>query len=433
MTGGTPVDEQAGPVEGNGLALESRLSLHPLASRRDGEGWIVGRSDTGDFVALPGVAVTFLDALRGGGTVGAAKLAADRAHGGDLDALDFCEKLIALGFVAAVEDVEIGGGRPRAPSLRRLRPAHVAWLFGTTGWVVTLLATVAGFCGAAALHSLPTTAGYFILRDQGLNLLLFTSISMSMLALHEFGHLAAARAANIDAWFGWGTRLAFLVAQTAVPGLWMARRRDRIRVYAAGARSDLLLAACAATGSGLLGTHSLGGRVLEAVSLNGIVAVLLQFEFYLRTDVYFIIQDAVGCKRLFDDATAYLRFVAARVLRREGAADRPDPRRFIPDSERRAVTLYAWIVLAGSTVTLALLARYGIPVTVELYVRSGRELADGFGAHHLLTSLDGACALLATAPLNLLLIRTLIRKHGSRLRAILGPGLRLRRASAGNP
>lgn len=427
MTGDTSVDEESGPVPGNGLALESRVSLHPLASRRDGEGWIVGRSDTGDFVALPDAAVTFLGALRGGGSVGAAKIATDQAHGCDLDALDFCEKLIALGYIAAVDGVGIGGERPRPPSLRRLRPAHVAWLFSTPAWLATLLVTVAGFCCAVALHALPTTADYFILRDQGLNLLLFTTIAMSMLALHEFCHLAAARAADVDAWFGWGTRLAFLVAQTAVPGLWMARRRDRVKVYAAGARCDLLLAACAAAGAGLLGTDTFGGRVLEAVSLNGIVAVLLQFEFYMRTDVYFIIQDAVGCKRLFDDATAYLRYLAARRFGRADEAGRPDPRGSIPAAERRAVTLYAWAVLLGSTVTLGLFARYGLPVAVELYARSGREIADGFRGDRPLTSLDGACALLATAPLDLLLIRTLVRKHGGRLRAMFRSALNPRR------
>ena len=306
----------------------------------------------------------------------------------------------------------------------------MAWLFSTPAWLGTLLVTVAGFCCAAALHSLPTTADYFILHDQGLNLLLFTAISMSMLALHEFCHLAAARAANVDAWFGWGTRLAFLVAQTAVPGLWMAERRDRIRVYAAGARCDLLLAACSAAGAGLVGTDTLGGRVLEAVSLNGIVAVLLQFEFYMRTDVYFIIQDAAGCKRLFDDATAYLRYLAARRFARADAAARPDPRQSIPAAERRAVTLYAWAVLLGSTVTLGLFARYGIPVAVELYARSGKEIADGFSGDRPLTSLDGACALLATAPLDLLLIRTLLRKHGGRLRALLRSALSPRRPSS---
>lgn len=415
------------PGQGNGLTDASRVSLHPLAARRDGEGWIVGRSDTGDFIALPDLAVTLLDALRGGGTIGEAKLAADSAHGGDVDALDFCASLIALGYVASVDGVDLDGEKPRPPSLRRLRPGHVAWLFSTPAWLSGLIATVAGFCIAAPLHALPTTSAFFIVRDQGVNLLLVTAIAMAMIALHEFCHLAAARAAGVDAWFGWGTRLAFLVAQTAVPGLWMARRRDRIKVYAAGARCDLLLAACAAAGAGLLGTDTLGGRVLEAASLNGIVAVLLQFEFYMRTDVYFIIQDAVGCKRLFDDATAYLRYLAARRFGRADTAGRPDPRLSIPAAERRAVTLYAWAVLLGSTVTLALFARYGLPVAVELYARSGREIADGFHGDRPLTSLDGACALLATAPLDLLLIRTLLRKHGGRLRAVFRSALNPRR------
>lgn len=407
------------PGQGNGLTDASRVSLHPLAARRDGEGWIVGRSDTGDFIALPDLAVTLLDALRGGGTIGEAKLAADSAHGGDVDALDFCASLIALGYVASVDGVDLDGEKPRPPSLRRLRPGHVAWLFSTPAWLSGLIATVAGFCIAAPLHALPTTSAFFIVRDQGVNLLLVTAIAMAMIALHEFCHLAAARAAGVDAWFGWGTRLAFLVAQTAVPGLWMARRRARVKVYAAGVGCDLLLSACAAVGAGVLGPGSFGGRVLEAVSLNGLVVVLLQFEFYMRTDVYFVIQDLTGCKRLFDDATAYLGYLAAQRFRRSGSADRRDPRLSVPAGERRPVTVYAWIVLVGSAVTLTVFARYGIPVVAQVYLRSGRELVGGFTGGRPLRSVDGACALLATAPLDLLLVRTLLRNHGGRLHRML--------------
>ncbi|MEY9862729.1 putative peptide zinc metalloprotease protein [Catenulispora sp. GAS73] len=405
---------EPGPALGSG----SRLSLHPLASRRDGEDWIVGRSDTGDFVALPDVAVTLIDALRQGRTVGEAKQAADAAHGSDVDALDFCRSLIELGFVAGVDGIELDGGEPRAPSLRRLRAGHVRWLVSAPAWLTVLVVTVAGFCYAAASHALPGPADFFVVHDQGVNLLLIAAIGMSMVALHEFCHLAAARAADVDAWLGWGTRLAFLVAQTAVPGLWMAPRRARVKVYAAGIACDLLIAGCAAAGAGAAGPASPAGRVLEAVSVNGVVSVLLQFELYMRTDVYFVVQDLLGCKRLFDDATAYLGYVAARRLRRAGSAGREDPRLSIPAAERRSVTCYAWFVLVGSTVTLSLFACYGIPVVFHVYALSMRELADGLGGGHPLTALDGACALLATAPLNLILLRALLRRHGPRLRTV---------------
>ena len=405
--------------QGPALGSDSRLSLHPLASRRDGEDWIVGRPDTGDFVALPDVAVTLIDALRRGLTIGDAKQAADTAHESDVDAVDFCRSLIELGFVAGVDGGELDGGEPRVPSLRRLRPGHVAWLVSTPAWLTALVVTVAGFCYAAASRALPGPANFFVVHEPGINLLLIAAIGMGMVALHEFCHLAAARAAEVDAWFGWGTRLTFLVAQTAVPGLWMARRRVRVQVYAAGMACDLLIAACAAAGAGAVGPGSPAGRVFEAVSVNGVVSVLLQFELYMRTDVYFVVQDLLGCKRLFDDATAYLSYVAARHLSRARGVGREDPRRSIPAAERRPVTYYAWFVLVGSTATLSLFARYGIPVIFHVYALSIRELADGLGGGRPLTALDGACALLATAPLNLILLRTLLRNHGRRLLAAL--------------
>ena len=91
--------------------LQSRIRLHVLASRPDGEDWIVGRVATGEFVGLPAEAMTFLGALREAGTVVAAKRRTELVHGEDIDALDFISELIGLGFVAAVDDEVLVGQR----------------------------------------------------------------------------------------------------------------------------------------------------------------------------------------------------------------------------------------------------------------------------------------------------------------------------------
>src|ERR1700678_1303309 len=119
----------AGPMTIARPTLQSRIRLHVLASRPDGEDWIVGRVATGEFVGLPAEAMTFLGALREAGTVVAAKRRTELVHGEDIDALDFISELIGLGFVAALDAEVIPEHQPRAPSLPRLRPHHVSWLF----------------------------------------------------------------------------------------------------------------------------------------------------------------------------------------------------------------------------------------------------------------------------------------------------------------
>ncbi len=46
------------------------------------------------------------------------------------------------------------------------------------------------------------------------------AIGWVLIALHELGHLATARAAGAPARISLGTRLQFLVAQTDVSGVW---------------------------------------------------------------------------------------------------------------------------------------------------------------------------------------------------------------------
>lgn len=45
----------AGPAAVTTVTAASRVRLRPLCARRDGAGWVIGRIDTGEFVAVPEV------------------------------------------------------------------------------------------------------------------------------------------------------------------------------------------------------------------------------------------------------------------------------------------------------------------------------------------------------------------------------------------
>jgi putative peptide zinc metalloprotease protein len=397
--------------------LQSRIRLHDLASRPDGEDWIVGRVATGEFVGLPAEAMTFLRALRDGGTVVAAQRQTELVHGEDIDALDFISDLIGLGFVAAVDDEAIAEEQPRPPSLPWLRPHHVSWLFR-----VPALAAVGSFIAAGAvvtaISGLPGYPAFFALANPGLTLALAAAIGMAVTALHEFSHLAAARAADMYGWFGWGTRLWFLVAQTSVPGLWMASRGVRLRFFLAGMTCDLVVFSTCAIGAASTSAASPAHHILELTCLITLIGVMEQFMFFMRTDVYLVVQELAGCKNLFGDATEYLRYLARRSAR-GASASQPDPLAELPPAERRPVRLYAALMVAGCAAMMLVSAFYGLPVEIGIYVRAAHELARGLSTSRIPLVIDATGALIVSVAFQALLVHALLRTYRPHLRRLL--------------
>ena len=398
--------------------LESRISLHDLVSRYDGEEWIVGRPDTGEFVGLPPEAITFLGVLHAGGTVADAKRRTDLAHSEDIDALDFISDLVGLGFVAAVDGECLAEEDPRPPSLPWLQPRHVSWLFRAPVMVAVAVFIVAGVTVSVVSGSFPGYSAFFALPEPGLSFVLATAITMAVVALHEFCHLAAARAAGVHGWISLSTRLCFLVAQTSVPGLWVASRAVRLRVFLAGMIFDLTVFSACSVGMACSPRAGAAHHVLALTCLITLLGVIDQFMFFMRTDVYLVVQELTGCKNLFGDATDYLRYLAARRVRRS-ASVRPSPLAELPARERRPVRFYAAVMVVGCAAMVPVLAFYWIPIDIGIFVRGVEELARGVSSSHISLVADATGVLAVNVLFQALLVRTLLRTYRPHLRRLL--------------
>jgi hypothetical protein len=256
-------------------------------------------------------------------------------------------------------------------------------------------------------------------RHSGLVLLVNAVLGWALVGVHELGHLGTARGAGVPARLSLGTRLQFLVAQTDVSGVWAAPRRTRWTVYLAGITVNLLIAAVGVLLEPLA-APGLARHLLAAVALESVLVLPFELLVFMRTDVYFLIQDAAGCANLYADGSAHLRYLARRALRRVTAGRRgtgagPDPARDLPPRERRAVRAYSWLLLAGSAGCIAAAVAVTIPASVVLFVHAFGELTGGRAAD----TLDGLAALGVLGVLGLLWMRTWWRRHGDRVRGYL--------------
>jgi hypothetical protein len=186
-------------------------------------------------------------------------------------------------------------------------------------------------------------------------------------------------------------------------------------VYLAGITVNLITASSCILILGLAGPGGLIRHLLAATALESLLFLPLQLLIFMRTDVYFAVQDIAGCANLYADGSAHIRYLAQRVchaIRRNSHPPR-NPAHALPPRERRAVHAYSWLLLSGTTASIAVAAFITIPAAVALLAHAASELAGGSPAGRL----DGAAALLVIGGFQIVWLRTWWRRHGGQVSA----------------
>lgn len=384
------------------------VRLRELAVRQDGSQWIVGRPDGDEFAAVPYEGMRAIELLSAGATIEETERRLRAETGADLDVGDFVRALGALGFL---EEPGAPAAPARPPTFPWLRPRHVRWTLHPLLHLLVAGLIAAGV--ATAVVRRETLPGWRdLLWSQRGTLVLASQVAVAwaLIFLHEMAHLSTARAAGVPGRIRLGTRLQFLAVQTEVSGVWLAGRRVRLTVYLAGMATDA--AACSAA---LLLTAVVGRQpVLSLVALTSLGMLATQFLVFMRTDVYFLLQDLSGCRNMYGDASAYVRHLALRLLRRPS----PDPLAGLPRPERRALRMYAVLLVVGTAACLGVAFAVTAPATLTLLGRAVGALA---APADPLAGLDAAAVLLSAAAFQVIWARAWWRRHGPRVRRALRP------------
>ena len=402
-------------VAGTAIAVgpASRVRLHGLTWRPDGAEWIVGRRETRTFVAVPEAGIRVIRLLERGLSVRESEQRLLAETGEEVDVADFVRDLIGLGFVAEAEGRPLDTDPVRPATLARLRPEHVRFLLNPWLPLLPVALVVAALFALVRHPELIPTYHDLLWSDRGSIVILSGAVvGWSIVLLHELAHLAVARAAGVPGRIGFGTRLQFLVVQTDISGIELAPRRHRLTAYLAGIAVNLSVAAVAFLLLTVTAPGSAGHRLLAATVLWALLPLTFQLMMFMRTDVYFVLQDLTGCRDLYGDGRAYARHLARRLLRREGPA--ADPSRPLPPTERRAVRIYSAVLVVGTTLCLTGLALYTAPADVRLVVRA---VADLRAAHTGLDLADALLTLASLAAVHVLWLTTRWRNRRSRRRS----------------
>ncbi|GAA3713105.1 hypothetical protein GCM10022224_093290 [Nonomuraea antimicrobica] len=379
------------------------VTFHELGVRHDGDEWIVGRVDSGDFVAVPEEGLRVIRLLQDGMDREQARTHLLAETGADLDVADFVADLVAAGLVAGVAGRPVPSPPPVRPSLPWLRPRHLGWALHPVAHLALLVPIATGVACLVARPSIfPAWEAALWTDHTAVVLLTWAAVLWLATGLHELGHLVTARAAGVPARIALGTRLQFLVAQTDVSGVWVAPRRVRVTVYLSGTVLDLAVCGLALTWAYFAGPHPLATWVV----LIQVVRVAAQLLVFMRTDLYFLLQDLTGCRNLYGDGGVYLRGLLRG--RRGTLAG-------LPPRERTVVRLYAALQSTGTLACLAFAVLVTLPLVLTVLLQSVRHLVRA----ESLPAMAEAVVVLALIILpDVVWARAWWRRHGDRLRRL---------------
>jgi hypothetical protein len=338
----------------------SGVRLHRLTMVTEDDGVMVGRPDIGSYALFPREGAEALRRLDSGIPLPEVARWYEEASGDPLDVDDFLEVLADLQFLRAE-----GEDTPAVPPIRWLRLGR--WVFSWPAWVCYVTVLVAAVVEMARDPALrPSYHHIFFTHYLALIPIALTAAQVPCILLHESFHALAGRRLGLPSTLRLSRRLYYLVAETQLDSLLSVPRRRRYLPFLAGILADAVLIA-GLTLLAVLGQHLgvaawLPGLCL-AVAFTCVLRLIWQFMFYLETDLYFVVSQALRCADLQNATRFYIR-VRWRRLRRRPA---PQTDADWTDRDRAMARWYAPLLVVGYGFSLFSLVWAGIPTTVHFW------------------------------------------------------------------
>lgn len=345
--------------------MDEIVRLYPLTFVPDKPDVVVGRVDIDSYAAFPEDGAELLKRLQEGLSPREAAQWYEEQYGETLDVVDFLETLRELQFVRGEGEVEKKEVNVRARD--RIWELAGRAVFSFPAWVIYIcLFGYAIFLSIRFpfLRPVPSTvffSPYYTVIELGLFLGQFPG-----LFLHELYHMLAGRRLGLRSRLGVGHRLYFIVIETHLTGLWSVPRKKRYLPYLAGMICDVvwcsLLIALASLTYTPANPYNFPGAFFLALAFSTALRFIWQFYFYLQTDIYYVITNALRCIDLQQTTRALIKNIFFHLIRR------PDKQQNLEEwhpNDRRVAPLYAPVLFAGYAITICVFVFAIIPVAIR--------------------------------------------------------------------
>ena len=357
-----------------------RYFVIPLSVQPEGDLYLVGSADIGDFYQLPDEGVKILDMLRSGDTVTAirSRLA---AIGESVDVEGFVAQLADIGFIYPEDKKQLfaENAEAAAQNLRRVFSADIRLaraLFSAPAVACYIsIVLYAVFCAVNYPEARVNWLAFYTERYRTALLLCVLALSLIHVALHELGHMLAAGRYGIKSRYGLSNRLWNIVAESDITGILSLPKSQRYLPMLAGLLVDTLSVSLLTIAAQILlqnGASHFLIQIIQALVLEIIIGMTWQFNIFVRTDLYYVLCNYLNHPDLDKDARIYLKSVFYRLTfgRFGSKAEAIDSRNL------NVLRVFSLIWLFGRILSLMTLFGIFLP-TMGKYVVSAFSLLSG--------------------------------------------------------
>ncbi|MDV9174336.1 hypothetical protein R6V09_30040 [Streptomyces sp. W16] len=340
--------------------------LHKLTMIAQDDGVMVGRPDTASYAVFPEEGAEALRMLDSGLPVSEVAAWYERTCGETLDVEDFLEALGELGFLRAEGEDDSASAQVRWQRLGR-------WTFSWPAWLCYTALIGAAIVAMVRDRSLrPSYHDVFFTDHLALIPITLTVVQIPCILVHEGFHALSGRRLGLPSTLTISRRLYYLVAETRLDSLFSVERRRRYLPFVAGMLADTVLVAIMTLLAVALRGYGPAwcSAVCLAVAFTCVMRLIWQFMFYLETDLYYVLTNALRCSDLQNATRFQLRTLFRRLLRRT----LPQPDADWSDRDRAMARWYAPLLVAGYGFSIGSLVWAGIPTTVHFW----SQIADRF-------------------------------------------------------
>lgn len=337
------------------------IKLVPYRITAEKEHYIVEHLQTGEFFEMPQPAVDAIEALEKGTPPEQIELELTSKYPNEeINMMDFLTQLEEMGFILHDADEFVISGdkleeiRVEEPSSNKLAKIGKIIFHTYVIPIYTLLFCLSTLFFIYRSDLFPQPRDLFPFQSMVLNILISLLVSVSLLAIHESGHVIAARAFGIIPSVRLGHRLFLPVIETQMPTIWRLPRGRRNIPILAGLFMDhtilfisLSILIFVPTLSVVV-TGILGLIILELVMMS-----LYQCMFFMKTDLYYLIQNVSGSYNLMENARGWLKGKLPFVRSQNSTV--------IYEKERNIVRGYAIFYILGLIFSTIIFVFYVIP------------------------------------------------------------------------
>ncbi|MBT2679797.1 hypothetical protein J7E38_12355 [Bacillus sp. ISL-35] len=341
------------------LTYETHVTLKQLAIRKDQKHYIVEDVLNGEFYEMPELCIVAIELINQRKSLNdVEKELTVRFPDEEIELFDFVSQLLELDLVS-----EINGEEMLKSSSKKDQSGY-SWIpknlgrfffnsFSSNLYLILLIASIALILYNPALF--PHYSDIFAFDLMLQNIIAWLVITFFLVLLHEFGHVLAVRSEGLPAKIEIGHRLFLVVLETDMSQVWKLPAERRNRLYLAGMYFDFVVLFLALLAQMFTSEDSLIMGLLKLVVLDTFIRLVYQAAVFMKTDLYYVIENKTGCYNLMENGRNFL----AQWL---PFLQVPQTETF--DGEEGLVRTYAGFYLAGILLTIAITVYYYIPQVI---------------------------------------------------------------------